>query len=64
VTFITVYKTAGQRPDSSFDFSKYFLLGSTGIVVGGFTMGGCPFLRSDQFSTGQAGLWIRLWITC
>jgi hypothetical protein len=31
VSYITVYITAGQRLDRSFDFSKYFLLGSIGM---------------------------------
>ena len=32
MTFITVTKSAGQRLDHGFHFSKYFLLGSTGTA--------------------------------
>ena len=40
VSYITVYITAGQRPDRSFNFSKYFLLGSNGIQSVVFNNGG------------------------
>ena len=63
VSYITVYKTAGQRPDRSFHFSKYFLLGSTGKVVGGFSNGGCPFLPVCGYPHPLPWLWINLWIT-
>jgi len=43
VTFITVYKTAGQRLDRSFNFSKYFLLGSIQTPRAEFNNPGCLF---------------------
>ena len=42
MTFITVYKTAGQRLDRSFDFSKYFF-------------GGYIYYRAKEFSIGGLG---------
>jgi hypothetical protein len=49
VTFITVYITAGQRLDRSFNFSKYFLLGSIHTTAVGFNKGGCLFLLAGGY---------------
>jgi hypothetical protein len=45
VSYITVYITAGQRPDRSFHFSKYFLLGSTPPTPAQFNNPGSLLLR-------------------
>ena len=44
VSYITVYITAGQRLDRSFDFSKYFLLGSIYLAAAQFNKGGSACL--------------------
>jgi hypothetical protein len=41
---VTPTITAGQRLYCSFDFSKYFLLGSITTTSVNFFNGGCPFL--------------------
>ena len=40
VSYITVYITAGQRLDRSFDFSKYFFGGYIHIRTKEFSIGG------------------------
>ena len=59
VSYITVYITAGQRPDRSFDFSKYFLLGSIQTPRAEFNNGGSVLLWFDQLCTALLCLWIK-----
>jgi hypothetical protein len=63
VNYITVYITAGQSHIRGSHFRKYILLGSTGKVVGGFSIGGCPLLTGHLFLPDRSDLWIKLWIT-
>jgi hypothetical protein len=54
----TVYITAGQRPDHSFHFSKYFLLGSIYTRAKRLSIGGSGFWRlpaPHPHRSGQAG---------
>jgi hypothetical protein len=49
VSYITVYITAGQRPYCSFDFSKYFLLGSIQTPRAEINNGGSWLLTGQRF---------------
>jgi hypothetical protein len=33
------------------------------MYVGGFSIGGCPFLTGHLFCPDRSDLWIKLWIT-
>ena len=63
MTFITVYITAGQRLDRSFDFSKYFLLGSIYLAAAQFNKGGSACLVWPGYPQPCSGCGYSLWIT-